>query len=336
MVFLPLVSVMSAEKNPKLANYYLHWDVSDEQALGLAKWDLLILSPQAVERNADLLQVIKEKNPDIKILAYFLSQEINKQALSKNPSGAWGDIYRKAEADNLWLKDVGGNKLSYWPDAYLINPANQIWNSWLPIYINDNFLKKQSWDGIFYDNCWDNVSWAGFSLDMNNDGQKDSAQVADSFWSNGIKSMLQKTQSVIGLDKIVVCNTGTSYREFYDGRMFETFPEVNGEGWARNLSDSLTTGDYSIINVNTEDGGAYEDFQLMRYGLTSALLGNGYYSFDFGPTDHGQLWWYKEYDNSLGQALSAPVNSEGFASQSFTPGSWRRDFANGLVLVNSG
>jgi len=76
-------------------------------------------------------------------------------------------------------------------------------------------------------------------------------------------------------------------------------------------------------------------YQEMRFGLTSTLLGNGYYSFDSGDQSHGQVWWYDEYDVGLGKAVSAPYNLLELDNQKVKPGLWRRDFEQGIILVNS-
>ncbi|MBU1037328.1 VCBS repeat-containing protein [Patescibacteria group bacterium] len=339
LLFFPLSSLYSQEKYPKLANYYLSWDITDETAKDLAKWDLLILSPQAVDRNSDLLHLIKKYNPQIKILAYFLTQEIHQRSLEIDPYGSWGDIFRKVNEEDWWLKDLAQNRLNFWPDTYLINVADKSdgqWNHWLGDYINDNFLKKNHlWDGIFFDNCWPTISWLNFNLDLNNDGYKDSQNLVDQQWSAGMQELLEYTRKIIGENKIVVCNGGTEYKSYYNGRMFESFPVQNEGGWSKNLNDYQSTGPYSIINSNTKNSGDYDDSQTMRFGLVSALLGNGYFSFDYGDQNHGQLWWYEEYDNSLGQAENQSFNLFDERNDYFFDGSWRRDFENGIVLVNS-
>lgn len=328
--------VFSLDNYPKLANYYLAWDISDEQAVQLAKWDLIILSPQAVERNSDLLAIIKKNNPDSKILVYFLTQEINQQSLSMNPQGAWADIYRQVNANNWWLKDLAGQKLTYWPQTYLIDVTNTGWQTWLVDYINLNYLQKNRfWDGVFFDNCWDNVSWLNFSLDLNRDQQSDGQELADRLWSESYKQLLGYAQQKFSADKLVICNGGTQYQELYNGRMFESFPAASEGGWPENLKSYQTTGDYSIINSNTKNNGNYANFQEMRFGLTSSLLANGYFSFDYGDQNHGQLWWYDEYDYYLGSPTKQPVNLLNQQDSDFSPGVWRRDFDRGIVLVNS-
>jgi len=39
----------------------------------------------------------------------------------------------------------------------------------------------------------------------------------------------------------------------------------------------------TILNSNTGNSGQRSDYQKVRFGLTSALLSDGYYSFDYGP-----------------------------------------------------
>lgn len=73
----------------------------------------------------------------------------------------------------------------------------------------------------------------------------------------------------------------------------------------------------------------------MRFCLASALLGDGYYSFDYGDQAHNQLWWYDEYNVFLGKPLNSAYKVE-TGETKISAGLWRRDFQNGIVLVNSG
>ncbi len=55
----------------------------------------------------------------------------------------------------------------------------------------------------------------------------------------------------------------------------------------------------------------HDQFQRMRFGLCSALMGDGLFSYDFGTTWWGHDWWYDEYDVPLGRPLrpAAPLPS---------------------------
>jgi hypothetical protein len=90
---------------------------------------------------------------------------------------------------------------------------------------------------------------------------------------------------------------------------------------------------HNILNANTFNKGGKENYRAMRFGLSSALLEDGYYSFDFGDTNHGQTWWYDEYGVDLGQALGKSASLTG--GDNYAPGVWKRDFEYGLAVVNS-
>jgi hypothetical protein len=67
------------------------------------------------------------------------------------------------------------------------------------------------------------------------------------------------------------------------------------------------------------------NYQGMRYGLATCLMDNGYYEYS---TDYHTINWFDEYNTSLGQAISAPPTA------AWQKGVWRRDFQNGIALVN--
>jgi len=78
--------------------------------------------------------------------------------------------------------------------------------------------------------------------------------------------------------------------------------------------------------VMFDQHGDPSDYQAMRYGLASCLLDDGY--FAFSSNGYGSVNTFDEYDADLGQAVSPP---------SLTPwqkGVYRRDFENGIALVN--
>jgi hypothetical protein len=71
----------------------------------------------------------------------------------------------------------------------------------------------------------------------------------------------------------------------------------------------------------------------MRFGLATALLGDGYFAFDNGVFGHYVSWWYDEYDGAgvgphwLGRALGPPHASGDLR--------WR-EFERGVAVVNLG
>lgn len=82
-------------------------------------------------------------------------------------------------------------------------------------------------------------------------------------------------------------------------------------------------------------------WQGMRYGITAALMDNGYYFADSGVYDEetdGKRRWFDEYDNAgagvgyLGQPARGATGAP--QSHAWSNGVWMREFQNGVVLWN--
>ena len=58
------------------------------------------------------------------------------------------------------------------------------------------------------------------------------------------------------------------------------------------------------------------------------LLDDGYFSFTDKSREYSSVPWFDEYDHKLGRALSGPPTA------SWSQDIWRRDFQNGVALVN--
>jgi hypothetical protein len=65
----------------------------------------------------------------------------------------------------------------------------------------------------------------------------------------------------------------------------------------------------------------------MRYGLGTCLLDDGYYAFTDNTAQYYGVVWFDEYDHNLGSGSTKPTAA-------WQKGVWRRDFDNGIVLVN--
>jgi hypothetical protein len=74
--------------------------------------------------------------------------------------------------------------------------------------------------------------------------------------------------------------------------------------------------------------GTVTDYKGMRYGLASCLLDNGYYAFTDETKGYTGVPWFDEYDSKLGKAVQSPV------TVAWQKGVYRRDFENGIALVN--
>ncbi len=339
---------------PRLANYYLRWELSTEEARQLAKWDLLVLDMEVQENSPGSLRLIRELNPDVIILAYITSQEIidDINLAAGNTGAVLRRNLRSQITDSWWLKDPAGNRISNWPGTYMLNLSDGAgqnlngdkFNEFLPDFVYQHIYKSGYFDGVFYDNTWGDIAWInGANLDLDRDGRKDEISYADTAWSTGFKKMLTESRRLFG-DKFIIVGNGRvfqGYQGLLNGMMLESFPSPweNGGHWSGSMTTYLNlpkNNIYPQTSIINSSRSQQADFQAFRFGLTSALLGDGFYSFDYGPTNHTQTWWYDEYEINLGPVRSSAYNLLSPKSPTIMqPGLWRRDFKFGSVIVNS-
>ncbi len=75
-------------------------------------------------------------------------------------------------------------------------------------------------------------------------------------------------------------------------------------------------------------GGNPTDYRGLRYGLTSCLMDDGYFTYNDLAKSYNGVVWFDEFDAKLGNATSKPPTS------AWSSGVYRRDFENGIALVN--
>ena len=327
-----------AKSAPLLANYYLRWDLPSSELENLAKWDLVILDMENQISNPDKIKKIRQLHPGIKILAYVTSQEIKNDNL-----GVMRAKLKRGVSDSWYLRRPNGDKISFWPGTMMLNPTDvcpisggQRWNQYLANFMNNEVLSTGLWDGVFYDNAWGDLTWfTGNNVDLNLDGQMDSD--INKHWNTGMTNLFNLTRDLSGSNYVIVGNAMTrEYANNLNGMMYENFQnhvwrdvmyaintEMNGSLKPRII----------IINANTNNTGNRQDYRTMRYGLGSALVGGAYYSFDYGDQNHGQTWWYDEYDVKLGEPVGNSVSQNG--QTGFANDVWRREYEHGVALVNS-
>ena len=348
-LFLTVISVFllfpqnysAARVTPKRANYYLSWEIAAGKVAELSKWDLLILDMETQVNSREALKKIKELNPNIILLAYITPQEIKTDAAS-SPS-----LMRRKLAAGIsqswYLTDTQNNKITFWPGTWMLNVADNApeingvrFNQYMAQFVSRELLSTGLWDGVFYDNAWKDVKWlAGDLVDLNKDGQKDSD--IDTHWREGMRAIYQETRRLTNNRYLLVGNaTSDVYKNDLNGIMLESFPPLGWEASMRVYAgnqNGIPQPRVNIINANTANRGDKDNFQKVRFGLASALLLDGYYSFDFGDKDHAQTWWYDEYDLELGKPIAAAVSLNN--KTRFEEDVWRREYENGIALANA-
>lgn len=310
LALFPLASHAANGDFVRTANYYLLSGSaleSQSTIATLASYDLIVIPSEAQSYNAAFFPAVRKLNPDILILAYVPTVSWN--------NAFWSDPLhvnmKKGISDSWWLRDANGNKVSIWQNTNALD-LNSGWTDYLASFVQTDVMATGFWDGIFYDEVQDRADW-----------------------KDGYAHLFSTTRSKLGSGAIIITNgsSDSAFAPYVNGRMFETFPSTgNGTAaWSGSQRDYLSLASkvghdaVLVVNVNTENTGAQTNYQKMRFGLTTTLLGDGYFSFDFGDQNHAQLWRYDEEDVALGSPKGA---AETDASV------WTRDYEKGKVVVN--
>lgn len=207
------------------------------------------------------------------------------------------------------------------------------------------------------------------AMDIDNDGVADSDSKIDSLWVQGTQTLLANSGSTYPSGTLVTGNGGWVFADTYpnvmNGRMVEDFlggdsPGIIGFDW-----HSVMRGHYTmhLVSINPKlsmimANGEPTDYQFMRFALCSTLMFDGYFCYTNQGT-YESTRWYDEYSVNIytGKAVKS-LSCKGYLG---TPSSeaydvdnngiylknllvndndtsaervWRRDFENGIVLVN--
>lgn len=328
---------------PKRANFFLSLTLTESDAMALSRWDLVVLNMEQQSLNPDLIRRMRKRNPHIRIFAHVSLQEVVQGLHRAKESEPLRYRLWRGIAPEWYLRSSSGERLSWWPGTYLLNVTDraplvggQRWQDYLATFVSEEILETGLWDGIFFDNTWDNITYfAGTDVDLDGDGLPDLD--ADVAWRRGIETVLDAVRVRSARPIFLVGNNDTlAYQQQLNGMLIENFGAARWSHlmnrYAANVRDRRTPR-INIINANTNNTGQQDDYRTMRFGYTSSLLEDGYYSFDFGDQNHGQLWWYDEYDVNLGAPERGASSASGVAT--YEPDVWQRPYDRGLVVVNS-
>ncbi len=225
----------------------------------------------------------------------------------------------------------------------------ETWSDW-NVRRGQSVLQSADWDGLLIDGLEGNVSWLATNGENRSiDLMRTNIPVTDGYasfntaWNAGAEAYGNALRAACG-DKILIGNGNMRDYDF-NGTVFEEFPysTLRPSWW-----DYIFVGPYdyprasypewiasaAAPNLTTvQTYGASNDYQLMRFGLCSALMNDGYFSYALSSAGHAVngIYWYDEYDNAgAGRGyLGQPTGSATRVGNA-----WRRDYANGIALVN--
>lgn len=338
------------ESYPKLAKHFLKWEVLDSEVADLARYDLITLDMEVQTNSPEQIAKIRKLNPKIIILAYINSVELIDNIETYNKAEMRNN-FASGISDNWWLRDENGKRISNWQFTSMFNLTNlgptdsrgKRFNDYLPQFVAREIKGSGLWDGVFYDNTWGDVAWVnGSNIDADQSGSRDNSNELNVAWAEGFKKVLSQTRSLAGQDFIIVGNGRVyeGYQGILNGMMFEDFPSVweSGGTWSGSMKTYLRLSDLNLkpnTSIINSFSGNFSDYPYFRFTLGSALLGNGFFTFNYSTYDYSQSLWYDEYNVKLGKPKSTPYNLLAAKNSEIKPGLWRRDFQFGSVIVNS-
>lgn len=281
--------------------YDLHYDWDHE------RW------PEALERIEATIARIREVNPSALFLPY-----VDVVEGPDNPGIAteWWD-----------LRD--GERWSGWPGYYRIDTDRPEVLQYNLDRVREEVLGRPCFDGVFYD-CWGPDDWLVPRTALLRDG---AAIVMVNEWNLPQKGFAA-LNGCLAEDELNRVTEGTVEFEDFLARYLRWCAEGRSPVTTTivchprkmNMDPWYWDGKPWQERVAYADSLRDSDPQMMRFGLTTTLLGDGYFAYDCANLGRGQWWWYPEFDAPLGRPTGPATPRE--------DGVWERPFERGTVLVN--
>jgi hypothetical protein len=298
----------------------------------LAKKDELIASQKPYDLvmagwfTSEEAEQLRANNPDVKLLAGLTTTWVWDNEGWKSfllTVASYGRDTPFELTEDMYLHDDSGERCGFgWAseewnqeEIYAMDPRNPDWVDLITSFYK-LALEQPQHDGIIVDMVVEKQYWCD--------------TITDEEWLSATKAIYDKITELNTENKLVVFNAGAkfsdidAYSEYFDGYLMENFM---GDQLKTTFQEGLdaANSDYTVIYaVDTDDTGQV-DYNKMRLGLTLSLLNdNTYVTYDFGPRDHGQAWWYPEYDIDLGKPLAAYYLKDG---------AYWREYENGVVVA---
>jgi hypothetical protein len=322
---------------PRIANIWGTYDPEHGVSF-FAGYDLFI--PYRWGGQANQAAAIRAANPNAKIL---LTQNATYGWPQSDPLTAeWWNSSPGDPGYNCLLRDSSGDILlvEYWGHP-MYNMTLPYCRTVLAQQSVDTFLSQQpdqgdnlAYDGIYWDRLHDAISWLSDDVDSDLDSQPDDPDALDVTYQAGIEDFLAQVRARLPHTILMGNGAPQIYAPWINGRLYEwelaaildgaDWPNWHAvvtsyRDWTRRGHTPRTTFIQSAPEVLYSQKYTFQDpdqippamkaeaaasYQHMRYGLTSALMGDGLFSYDYGADRHGYLWWYDEFGASGSSQVS--------------------------------
>src|ERR1022692_289386 len=344
---------------PRLAGNWIgnHDYASSSIQSQIAKADIAIINtwPGWVSSTVGIqpaLKAIKAINPNILVFEYIKDMEIDG---TKATNDVFGALFDKLGAMNWYLYPTGGSGTpvpSSWAGATSINntvftPRDSNGDNWLSWFakwaVATYSTPSPSFDGFYVDGVF---LYPRVNGDWNRDGVTDSdnSPQAAQWQQQGYVSFIGNLRSAkpgqfelgnmsdwVQPNAVLTQYQGTLDGGFMEGMIGYSWSIESWGGWQTMMSGyrkAMAALGGAQIGIFAQVGSP-TDYQSFRYGFASALMGNAFYTFN-SSANYVDCPWFDEY--SYQHKFGAAVSSQ--PATAWQNGVYRRDFENGIALVN--
>jgi hypothetical protein len=283
------------------------------------------------------------------------------ESFSSRSNGASRDRWDKLSSESgpgypvnndWWARDKDGQVLTSFESTWSTNVTDYVkrdangftWPEWAATRdYNEFFRDIPEFDMLFIDNWFHQPR---ISADWNGDGSndaKDAGWVQNAF-REGLMSAVHRIRElnprlmIMGnVDGHPVRGVGMLQEPEYKGQIAGLYEGAIGRSWSHEKHHGweVMMEQYQTTLANARDNivimtvaGPAEDLVLMRYGLASCLMDDGYYYYTSKEDHYRSALWFDEFDVNLGRAIDPPQ------FEPWKNGVYRRRFENGMALVN--
>jgi hypothetical protein len=331
---------------PRIADLWGHYD-PEFGAEFFAGYDLYI--PYWWPDPVSQATAIRSINPNAKIL---LTQSATYGWPQLDPlTTEWWNSNPGDPGYNCLLRDSSGDILlvEYWGHP-MYNMTEPFCRTVLAQQNVDAFLSPRpdqggnlAYDGIYWDLLHGTISWLSDDIDSDLDGQPDDPNTLDAAYQAGVEDFLTQVRTRLPYAILTGNEAPQIYASWINGRLYEwqLSTVLDGAGsltwdavvnsyrdWASSGHAPHTTFIQSAPEAIYKEkfpfhnpgqfplamqAEAAASYQRMRYGLTSALMGDGLFSYDLRK-ENDLLWWYDEF-GAPGDGRATTLPPRGYLGQ---------------------
>ncbi len=352
-------AAIAAETFPKILSINIgaknYDDPAYQQAMSKADVVLLAFYPgwqgkPPYKTPWEVVASLKARNPNILVGQYTLLSAAAPYTGTNNAN--WG-LGLKIEQENWWLRDAAGNRATWTTDYGTFDINITKWArpdadgrrfpQWAAGRDMLYYFKRPDFDINYIDLMISHpgVPTADWKRIGTNQKRTDS-DVAAAYRQAHMDYVNEMKR--YGYNRLIIPNSGGSgllsypeYSKQVHGAVLEAIMGLRwsvetNEGWTSAASRYNQAMNHTIAPqiVGFNVWGASNDYRMMRYGLTTTLMHNGYFSYADSAKGYSSTPWFDEFDIELGAAVDRqqPVGS------AWQNGVYRRRFENGMVLLN--